>query len=43
MARTTQQVFDNHEAAFQSRDMARLMADYAEDAVMLLLDRYGSY
>ena len=38
MARTTQQVFDNHEAAFQSRDMARLMADYAEDAVMLLLD-----
>ena len=38
MARTTQQVFDNHEAAFQSRDMARLMADYADDAVMLLLD-----
>jgi ketosteroid isomerase-like protein len=38
MARTTQQVFDNHEAAFQSSDMVRLMADYADDAVMLLLD-----
>ena len=38
MARTTQQVFDNHKAAFQSGDMAQLMADYAHDAVMLLLD-----
>ena len=38
MARTTQQVFDNHKAAFQSGDMAQLMADYADDAVMLLLD-----
>ena len=38
MARTTQQVFDSHEAAFQSGDMAQLMADYADDAVMLLLD-----
>ena len=38
MARTTQQVFDNHQAAFQSGDMAQLMADYADDAVMLLLD-----
>ncbi len=38
MARTTQQVFDDHEAAFQSGDMAQLMADYADDAVMLLLD-----
>jgi ketosteroid isomerase-like protein len=38
VARTTQEVFDDHEAAFQSRDMTRLMADYADDAVMLLLD-----
>ncbi len=28
MARTTQEVFDHHEAAFQSGDMAEL-ADYA--------------
>lgn len=38
VARTTQEVFDHHEAAFQSGDMAELMADYADDAVMLLLD-----
>jgi len=38
MARTTQEVFNHHEAAFQSGDMAGLMADYADDAVMLLLD-----
>jgi len=38
MALTTQQVFDKHQAAFQSGDMAQLMADYADDAVMLLLD-----
>ena len=31
MARTTQQVFDNHQAAFQSGDMAQLMADYANE------------
>ena len=42
MAHTTQQVNDNHEAAFQNRDRARLMADYADGAVcyyeiMLLL------
>ena len=41
MARTTQEIFDNHQAAFQSGDMARLMADYADDAVMLLLDGVG--
>ena len=41
MARTTQEVFDNHQAAFESGDMARLMADYADDAVMLLLDGVG--
>ena len=39
MARTTQEVFDNHKAAMQSGNMARLMADYADDAVMLLLDQ----
>jgi ketosteroid isomerase-like protein len=38
MERTTQQVFESHEAAFQSGDMDKLMADYADDAVMLLLD-----
>jgi ketosteroid isomerase-like protein len=38
MARTTQEVFDHHEVAFQSGDMAELMADYADDTVMLLLD-----
>ena len=36
MARTTQQVFDSHEAAFQSRDMARMMSVYAGGAVLLL-------
>ena len=38
MERTTQQVFDSHESAFQSGNMDKLMADYADDAVMLLLD-----
>lgn len=41
MARTTQEVFDNHKGAMQSGDMARLMADYADDAVMLLLDQFA--
>ena len=38
MARTTQEVFDHHQAAFQSGDMAQFMADFADDAVLLLLD-----
>jgi len=39
--RTTQQVFDDHEVAFKSGDMDLMMADYADDAVMLLLDRFA--
>jgi len=38
MARTVQQVFDHHEAAIKNGDMVELIADYADDAVMLLLD-----
>lgn len=38
MTRTIQQVFDHHQAAFESVDMDELMADYAEDAVMVLIE-----
>ena len=35
MARSTRQVFDDHFAALASADMTKLMADYADDAVLL--------
>jgi uncharacterized protein (TIGR02246 family) len=41
MARSTEQVFQDHMAALASADMTKLMADYADDAVLLLLD--GSF
>ena len=41
MARTTQQVFEHHVAALVSGDMDELMADYADDAVLLTLE--GSF
>jgi ketosteroid isomerase-like protein len=41
MARSTQKVFEDHAMALASGDMDKLMADYAEDAILLTLD--GSY
>jgi ketosteroid isomerase-like protein len=38
MTRTTQQVFDAHRAAFEPINLEKLMADYADDAVMVTLD-----
>jgi ketosteroid isomerase-like protein len=38
MARSTQQVFEDHGMAIASGDMDKLMADYAEDAILLTLD-----
>ena len=38
MTRTTQQVFDAHRAAFEPIDLDKLMADYADDAIMVTLD-----
>ena len=38
MTRTTQQVFDAHQAAFNPVNMEKLMADYADDAIMVTLD-----
>jgi ketosteroid isomerase-like protein len=38
MARTSQQVFDAHQRAFESGDLDMLMADYADDAIMVTLD-----
>ncbi|NOZ49480.1 MAG: hypothetical protein GXP37_05440, partial [Chloroflexi bacterium] len=36
--RTVQEVFDHHKAAFQAKDMAMLMEDYADDAALVLMD-----
>jgi len=36
--RTVQEVFDHHKAAFQAKDIPTLMEDYADDAVLLMLD-----
>jgi ketosteroid isomerase-like protein len=41
MARTTEQVFQNHENALARGDVPALMADYAGDAVLLTL--YGPF
>ncbi len=38
MARTMQQVFDAHQAAFAAGDPEKLIADYAADAILLTLD-----
>lgn len=39
MARTTQEIFDHHQAAFENVDLDELMADYADEAVMVLIDQ----
>ena len=39
MARSTQQVFNDHMDALARGDMPALMADYADDAVMLTIDQ----
>jgi ketosteroid isomerase-like protein len=41
MARSTRQVFDDHVAALESADMPKLIADYADDALLLIFD--GSF
>ena len=41
MARSTQNVFEDHVAALLSGDVTKLMADYADDAIVLTLD--GSF
>jgi uncharacterized protein (TIGR02246 family) len=41
MARSTQQVFEDHVKAVASGDMTKVMADYADEAVLLTFD--GSF
>ena len=36
--RTTEEVFQSHREAIEALDIKKLMADYAEDAVMVTLD-----
>mgnify|MGYP002063480520 CR=1 FL=1 len=38
MVRSTKQVFDDHIAALESGDIAKVMADYADDAILILPD-----
>jgi len=38
MTRTTQEVFDSHKEAIETLNIEKLMADYAEDAVLVTLD-----
>jgi ketosteroid isomerase-like protein len=38
MARSTKQVFDDHVAALESGDISRIMADYADDAILIGLN-----
>jgi ketosteroid isomerase-like protein len=38
MARTTEQVFHDHVLALERGDLHALMADYAEDAVLVTMD-----
>ena len=38
MARTTQEVFDAHREAIETGDFDKLMADYADDAILVTLD-----
>jgi ketosteroid isomerase-like protein len=35
MARSTKQVFDDHMAALESGDISKIMADYADDAILI--------
>jgi len=37
-SRTTQEVFDSHQAAIENMDIEKLMADYAEDATLLTVN-----
>ena len=41
MARSTEQVYEQHGMALGSADISKLMADYADDAVLLTFD--GSF
>ena len=38
MARSTKQVFDDHMAALESGNISKLMADYADDAILIVPD-----
>jgi hypothetical protein len=38
MARSTEQVFQHHSTSLDSGDLAALMADYADDAVLMTMD-----
>ena len=38
MTRSTKQVFDDHMAAIESGDISKVMADYAEDAILIMPD-----
>ena len=38
MARNAQQVFDAHQQAFETGNLEKLMADYADDAVVVTID-----
>lgn len=41
MTRTTQEVFDSHREALETLNFEQLMADYADDAILLTLN--GSF
>ena len=38
MARSTQEVYDHHQSAFNPLNLEKLMEDYADDAILLTLD-----
>ena len=38
MGRSTQEVFDHHQSAFNPPNLEKLMEDYADDAILLTLD-----
>jgi ketosteroid isomerase-like protein len=38
MARSTEQVFEDHKNAILNADFPKLMADYADDAVLMTID-----
>ena len=38
MARSTKQVFDDHMAAVEDGDISKIMADYADDAIVITPD-----
>ena len=41
LTRTTEEVYNSHREAVETMDLEKLMADYAEDAVLVTLD--GSF